>query len=187
MIVRKLGRPLELQIGGARAVILPLCNLVYVMLRRDGISSYDVMKVCPLVYSYTAMQSKAIRFLSHIYTYNKAFILLLFRLFDQISVVIELITGILHASPFGETIWNIQHTALVEDMTSINNVSIMVDGSIACTYVGLKAPLCSLCSSLEPSSSINWGKIRQTLRPSSMIGVRQLEQDTLVGSSYTCD
>jgi hypothetical protein len=25
------------------------------------------------------------------------------------------------------------------------------------------------------------------LRPSSMIGVRQLEQDTLVGSSYTCD
>jgi hypothetical protein len=73
-------------------------------------------------------------------------------LFDQLSVVIKLITGIIHAAPFGETIWNIQHTVLVEDVTSINNVSIMVDGSIACTYVGLKTSLCSLCSSLEPSS-----------------------------------
>jgi hypothetical protein len=98
-------------------------------------------------------------------------------------VVIKLITGIFHAAPFGETIWNIQHTVLVEDMTSIHSVSIMVNGSIACTYVGLNASLCSLRSSLEPSISISWGKIRQTLRPSSMIGVRQLPQDTLVGSS----
>lgn len=128
----------------------------------------------------------------HARTMHQSYLVLMLRqscsLLNFIPRVVHSITLAIHPGPLGDIIGDIHDAVVVEDMAPVHmvNQNPTLDNAVN-TYLGLNCSICFRCSSGEPWNSINWGNSRQTLRPSSMMGVRQNAQLTLVGVLYSRD
>ena len=107
------------------------------------------------------------------------------RFLDWIPKVVQQLTGIVHPGPLGLSIGNLQQTLLIEDMTSGPVSYTPYHGAGRRTYDTWKTDLSRSSSSSESPISIDSGNSKHMDRPSSIIGDRQNEQETLVGISYS--